>query len=428
MQSHRITNAVFVPIDVGKNLHCYGAYQGPQLTVLVAPQEVRSYRPGYEEFKTWLTHQLITHHPTPIIVGLEPTGVYHEAWAAALQRDFGSAIQVRLVNTFRTRQKRKQLQNRAERKTDPIDVEALAHCLQDGVGHPYATPSAEVQALTLWCRRHYRLQKDRQRALHRLSSQMDRLWPGAFVNVPAFRKAHPDITPPEPLVATQPFDRQLGQAILRTDPNPYTWRAQSWQQIRDTLRAAGRRCGPKTAQKVARVAQQALLPAPDRAQLLAEMVRAEFQRFELLLAEMATLRQQAETLVQGTPGAVVATVPGLSLWLAAQYVGLVGDPGRFQTADQVWALVGFDIVQDHSGDRRRRGHLTKQGQSYGRAVLFQMGFAASRRCPAIRRAKQRARRRGKGHAGAVIHAAHKTNRICFHLYQHGIPFDPDKVQ
>jgi transposase len=125
---------------------------------------------------------------------------------------------------------------------------------------------------------------------------------------------------------------------------------------------------------------------------------------------------------------VVATVPGLSLWLAAQYVGLVGDPGRFQTADQVWALVGFDIVQDHSGDRRRRGHLTKQGQSYGRAVLFQMGFAASRRCPAIRRAKQRARRRGKGHAGAVIHAAHKTNRICFHLYQHGIPFDPDKVQ
>ncbi len=110
------------------------------------------------------------------------------------------------------------------------------------------------------------------------------------------------------------------------------------------------------------------------------------------------------------------------------YPGLVGDPGRLQIADQVWALAGFDIVQDHSGDRRRCGHLTKQGQSYGQAVLFQMGLAASLGCPAIRRAKQLVHQRGKGHGAAVIHAAHKTIRICFHFYQHGIPFDPHKVQ
>ncbi len=46
MQSHRITGAVLVPVDVGKNLHCYGAYQGPQLRVVVAPQDVRTYFPG----------------------------------------------------------------------------------------------------------------------------------------------------------------------------------------------------------------------------------------------------------------------------------------------------------------------------------------------------------------------------------------------
>jgi transposase len=176
------------------------------------------------------------------------------------------------------------------------------------------------------------------------------------------------------------------------------------------------------------VAHQALLPAPETARLLAAALRADFQRFELLVNEMDTLRQRAEALVQGTPGAMVATVPGLSLWHGAQYVSLVGEPDRFQTADQVWASVGFDVVQDHSGDRRRRGHITKQGQPYGRAILYQMGFAATRQCPAIRRAMQRAQQRGKCHAETVIHAAHKTNRICFHLYQHNMPFDPHKVQ
>lgn len=155
-------------------------------------------------------------------------------------------------------------------------------------------------------------------------------------------------------------------------------------------------------------------------------MQQDLRSHQRLSEDLAHLKTRAEALLRNSPGAVVATVPGIGDFLAAQYVGLVADIQRFDHADQVWALAGFDIVQEDSGDQRRRGHLTKRGRPYARSVLYQMGLNASMACPAVQRAKQRARRRGKSKVVANIHAAHKTNRLCFHLYRHGIPFDPNK--
>ena len=119
---------------------------------------------------------------------------------------------------------------------------------------------------------------------------------------------------------------------------------------------------------------------------------------------------------------------GLSLFQAAQYGSVVGDADRFDHADQVWALVGLDVVQNDSGDRRQRGKITKRGGAYERAVLYQMGHSASMACPVIERAKQRALQRGKCKVVATIHAAHKTNRICFHLYKTGVAYEPAKAR
>jgi len=129
MQSHSTMEPLYIAIDVGKNVHCYAAYAGSSLALLVSPQTVRTYRPRYERFKTWLTELVDSRRYAAIMVGLEPTGVYYEAWAYALQRDFGNTVVLQLVNPFRTKQKRKQLNNRAERKTDPVDAVSLAHCL-----------------------------------------------------------------------------------------------------------------------------------------------------------------------------------------------------------------------------------------------------------------------------------------------------------
>lgn len=250
MYAKDTTQALYVPIDVGKNVHSYAAYVGPYLTQIVPPRKTRTHLPGYERFKAWLTDQVQSQQYNPIIVGLEPTGVYHEPWAYALQRDFGPPVVLHIVNPFRTRQKRRQLQNRAEYKTDPIDDEALAHCLRDGLGRPFSAPSADIQALDLSCRRYELLKRDRQRLTHRLRTLVDRLWPGALVDVKKFQSAHSDLELPVPLVRTRPFERELVHTVLQLDANPYAWQALSVIQIQDRLRKAGIRCGPVIAQRV----------------------------------------------------------------------------------------------------------------------------------------------------------------------------------
>lgn len=419
---------LFVGIDVGKNVHCYAAYVGLELQPLFAPRTVLTSSASYADFAAWLREQLDMQRYSRIVVGLEPTGVYHEPWSAALERDFAQQVELRWVDPARTFHARQQLQQRPERKSDPADVEALAHCLRDNLGRRLSFRAPELSELASCCSRHYVLKHERLQLGNRLHSLIDRLWPGALVNLAAYRKVHPDLDSPEPLAATRGLERRLVRTVLELDPNPYTWLARTPEEIQVVLRTAGLPCGPRTAQRLWRVAHNAMLLSTETTALYAGYVRDDLARYIQLEAQLAALQTRAVALFRTTRAVGIAAIPGISEFLAAQYVAIVGDVRRFDHADQIWSLVGFDTVQDNSGDRRRLGKLTKRGAPWQRATLYQMGLSASLKCPAIAQAKARARQRGMSRVAATLHAAHKVNRICFHLYQHNERFDPQLLR
>lgn len=424
MENDSSTHPLYVSVDIGKNVNTYGGYAGLGLQVLQAPTEVRSNGEGFAQFTKWLTACLQSGTYEPIVVGLEPTGVYHEAWAYAIQQTFGERLELRLLNPYQTKQKRKQLLIGRQRKTDPIDVEAIAHCLRDGLGNPAYLRSGATLRFELWASDYRQTQREQQRLVVRLLTQMDRLWPGALINVKAFQKAHPDLPVPVPLVLSKPLERQRIQLILEHEPNPYAWKSKSIQDVQRFYREHGLRCGAVIAQKLLEVVEQALFPPPELAALLAERLRADFFRYQSLLGRLAYLQQQAEALVPHSEAAVLTSFPGIGAFLAAQYLAYIIDHRRFDYADQIWSFAGFDVSQDDSGDRRRQGKISKRGSAGLRLVLFRIGLNTSQYCPLIQRTKQRALARGKRNVGAVLHAAHKANRICFHLLTHQIPFDP----
>lgn len=422
------TTPLYVAIDIGKNVHCYGAYAGPDLRPVRPPQDVRSTRLGYSQLQTWLREQIQAGQYAPLIVGMEPTGIYHEAWAYALQADFGSEIGLRFLNPYQTKQKRKQLQNGRRRKSDPLDVEAIAHCLRDGLGNPACLHHDQTLSFELWAADFRQLHHEQQRVQLDLLTQIDRLWPGALVDIKAFRRAHPTLQAPEPLLLSHPLQRTLLRLMLEHRPNPHDWTDLSQEDIQAFFRSHHLRCGPHTARKVFQVVQEALLPPPNLAIPLAQRLQTTFARYQHIEQGMAQLQQQAEELVPSSPAAVLLTFSGIGAFLAAQYLAYVVDIQRFAHADQVWSLAGFDVQQDDSGDRRHLGKITKRGHPGLRQVLFSIGLNTSQHCPAIAQAKQRALQRGKGPVGAVIHAAHKANRICFHLLKHQVPFDIKQVR
>ena len=60
------------------------------MAIVHPPKEVHANRFGFEGFQKWLTPQLTKFHP--IIIGMEPTGTYHEPWTYAIKETFGESV------------------------------------------------------------------------------------------------------------------------------------------------------------------------------------------------------------------------------------------------------------------------------------------------------------------------------------------------
>ncbi len=430
------STTLYVVLDIGKNVHAAAAYAGFELRPVVDPFAVRSDRAGFERVTGVIDGLLRCGLYGRVVLGHEPTGIYHEAWARALLERYaahreGRAIpplDYRFLNPLLSKRKREELNNGRKRKTDFIDLEAIAYCLRDDLGQPAFLATDRELRLQLWGDAYRRNHQERRRLTLPLLTQLDRLWPGMVVNVKRFRKMHPDLEVPVPLVLSKPLERQRVRAILAYCPNPHDFRALGQAGIQTFYRTHIGRCGPAIARQAYQLVQNALLPPPEVAALLAEHLQADFDRYLALERDFDALTQQAESLVPGSSAAVLDTFPGIGCVLAARYLAHLGHPQRFTRAAEVWSLAGLDPILEQSGDFRRVGHISRKGDPGLRDTLFLIGLHTARHVPAIGQAKQRALARGMGDVGATLHAAHKANRICHYLLYHQMPFDPDRVR
>ena len=74
------------------------------------------------------------------------------------------------------------------------------------------------------------------------------------------------------------------------------------------------------------------------------------------------------------------TLPGGAL-TALAFVLMIGKAERFQCGKQVGCYLGLVPLEDSSGDKRRLGHITKQGNSLLRFLLVEAAQVTSRRIP-----------------------------------------------
>ena len=156
-----------------------------------------------------------------------------------------------------TKRKREELTKGRKRKTDPIDLLAIAHLLRDGLGQPAFLASGQELQLQLWGHTYRQTQQQRRRLTVNLLADLDRLWPGALVNLKRFKRMHPDLEVPVPLVLSKPLERQRVRAILQHCPNPHHFLALGPDGIQAFFRQHLARCGSKTAQIAFNVVQQA---------------------------------------------------------------------------------------------------------------------------------------------------------------------------
>jgi transposase len=86
---------------------------------------------------------------------------------------------------------------------------------------------------------------------------------------------------------------------------------------------------------------------------------------------IAELTQAIEQEVEKCPAAQrLRTHPGVGPLTAPAFVLIIGQADRFQCGKQIASYLGLVPLEDSSGNRRRLGHITKQGELF---VAFPVG-------------------------------------------------------
>jgi transposase len=164
--------------------------------------------------------------------------------------------------------------------------------------------------------------------------------------------------------------------------------------------------------------------------LLAETRNLVGPLIEVIVAldpQIALVEQVLEKLCAEEPVITrLTTAPGVGLVVAAAFVSVVDDAGRFRDAHQLASYLGLVPREDTSGGRKnqRLGSITKQGNSYLRALLTQAAHAAMRvraDDPLKQWAKTVEKRRGR--RIAVIALARRLSAVLWAMWRDGTVYD-----
>jgi transposase len=105
-----------------------------------------------------------------------------------------------------------------------------------------------------------------------------------------------------------------------------------------------------------------------------------------LNSTIAELSQAIEQEVEKCPEAKrLMTHPGVGPLTALAFVLIIGTPERFGSGKPVASYLGLVPSEESSGNRRRLGHITKQGNSLLRFLLVEAAQVTVRSDPEWRR-------------------------------------------
>ena len=97
---------------------------------------------------------------------------------------------------------------------------------------------------------------------------------------------------------------------------------------------------------------------------------------------VAELTQMIEQEVEKYPAAQrLRTHPGVGALTALAFVLVIGDAERFRCGKQIASYLGLVPAEDSSGERRRLGHISKQGSALLRFLLVEAAQVTVRSDP-----------------------------------------------
>lgn len=292
---------------------------------------------------------------------------------------------------------------RQHTKTDAIDAEALSRLpVVDRALRPATMSDVRFDALRRLVRQSWQLRGHMADRKRRIMTRVLMVYPG-YEEV--FR------------------DRYCGASLLfcRRYLDPAKAKRLGPTRLATLLRK--RAMGKFDAERAGRL-WQVILNAPELSVAYEDLQRLVNLDLDLLEAEeraQQELRERiAELYGEVDPETRLTTMPGLGDFLAATITAFIGEPGRFDNADEIVAFSGLcPRKKSSAGSDTANQSLTKHGDPTLRSCLYVAAEITRHYDPELRAFHQRLTRRGKHYKQASCALAAKILRRCFSLLRSG---------
>jgi transposase len=162
--------------------------------------------------------------------------------------------------------------------------------------------------------------------------------------------------------------------------------------------------------------------------LLRERIRPLARVLESLLAEIKAADARIAAIVREDPVVQrLTSVPGVGPITATAFVATVDTIDRFAGAHQLESYLGLVPTENSSGEKQRKGHITKAGNSRLRYLLVEAAWSVllSRKSNTeeLRLWAQRIATR-RGMKTAIVALARRLAGILYALWRDGTTFEP----
>jgi transposase len=387
-----------VAIDPGKVSNRVWLTSGER-GLIGEPVSLPVLRDGVEELARLIAGSGVDGAP---VIGIEATGALHRAWAAEVERRWPGSL--RLFAPSQTQAARAQLGSRRF-KTDDRDCAALVWLLRQGAGRASA-PSA-VEALLGAVRHRRQLVAARKVLQQRLHDQLNALCPG--------------LSAPQGHGRVLELEDPSGRAVLACAAG-FAGRAPTARSLQ--ARAGGRLTDVNARYWADR--WKRLLAPPVDAELRAQRLGRDIDRWLGLREDIAALEDQLAQLLARTDGQILTTLPGVAVVRASAFAAHTLPIERWPTPEHLFSATGLAPATYQSASVTRRGRISRQGLAEHRDALMGIAWGLSRYSPAFAERDRDYRARGFRPIQARVALARHACRLAWRLLQSQQPYDDQR--
>jgi transposase len=165
---------------------------------------------------------------------------------------------------------------------------------------------------------------------------------------------------------------------------------------------------------------------------LAWRAKVHFDVWQVNNAQVEKLDEEVRQLLNDHPEIqesvdILKTIPGVGRIVALTAVAIYAEVKRFRTAKQASSYVGLVTETRHSADKKKYGHITKDGSPELRAMLVEAAHHANKPHHVLNPFFRKLRAK-RGYKVAVVACAHRLCRIIYAMLRDGQEFDATRAK